>query len=166
MSNGLRVSALGFGLWAVLFALGCATIAPAPTPEAKAKEESAIRATLTRMNEVLARRDQAGFLALFDNSDDIMVIGSDVGEVCAGRAGVKGFIQWIYSQKFTFAFDLQKVVVHQEGNFAWVYEDGNMLHVRRDGTSTKIPYRFVLTLVKRGDQWRWQLFHGSIPRGE
>jgi ketosteroid isomerase-like protein len=79
---------------------------------------------------------------------------------------VKGFIHWICSQKFTFAFDLKEVSVHQEGTFAWAYVDGNMLHVRPDGTSSKIPYRFALTLVKRDDQWRWQLFHGSIPRGE
>jgi uncharacterized protein (TIGR02246 family) len=157
------LSAAALGALFAIFIAGCATV---PTPEAKAREEVAIHATLTRMNEVLAKRDQAGFLALFDDSDDIMVIGSDVGEVVKGRKGVQGFIKWIYSQKFTFAFDLQAVTVHQEGNFAWVYVDGHMLHVRPDGTSTKIPYRFALTMVKRGDQWRWQLFHGSIPAGE
>ncbi|HNC23708.1 MAG TPA: nuclear transport factor 2 family protein [Opitutaceae bacterium] len=159
-----RGSALVLVLLFGLFAMGCATVAP--TPEAKAREEAAVRSTLTRMNEVLAKRDKAGFMALFDDSDEIMIIGSDVGEVCKGRKGVEGFIKWIYSQKFTFAFDLKEVAVHQEGDFAWVYEDGNMLHVRTDGKVTKIPYRFALTMVKRGDQWRWQLFHGSIPRGE
>ncbi len=164
MSHPLRPLVLV--LFFSFFAAGCTTVAPAPTPEEKAREEQAIRATITRMNEALAKRDQPGFLGLFDDSDSIMVVGSDVGEVVKGRKGVQGFIKWIYSQKFTFAFDLKEVTVHQEGDFAWVYVDGAMRHVRPDGTSSQVPYRFALTMVKRGEQWRWQLFHGSIPRGE
>ena len=143
---------------------GCASRSQFSQASARASDEAAVRATLTRMNDALAKRDVAGFLALFDDSDAIMVVGSNVGEVCQGRKGVQGFIAWIYSQKFTFAFDLKNLTVHQEGDFAWVYQDGHMLHVHPDGTSKAIPYRFALTMVKRGGQWRWQLFHGSIPR--
>ena len=166
MKHLVRLGILVGALWLGLLVSGCTSVPSIPTPEAKAKEQAAIRATLARLNEVLAKRDKEGFLALFDETDDVMVVGSDVGEVAKGRKGLQGFIKWIYSQRFTFAFDLKEVVVHQEGDFAWVFTEGNMQHVKKDGAVTNIPYRFALTMVKRGDKWRWQLFHGSIPRGE
>jgi hypothetical protein len=41
-----------------------------------------------------------------------------------------------------------------------------MVHTRSSGKVSKIPYRITAVMVKRGDEWKWKVFSGSIPRGE
>jgi len=55
------------------------------------------------------------------------------------------------------------VTVQHDGNSAWVFADGAMIHTRADDSSTRAPYR--IALAKRGGAWRWRLFSGSVPRG-
>jgi len=39
---------------------------------------------------------------LFDDSDDVVLVGSDVGEIFKGRAAVAGFLQKLYGLPFIF----------------------------------------------------------------
>lgn len=122
--------------------------------------ESAVRA----MNEVCARRDLAGFMALFEDSDDIALVGSDDGEVFRGRSAVAGFVQRLFKLPFSFSFELPSPLVRQRGDTAWVFVDGAMVHAFADGRTRQVPYRITAVLVRLEGGWRWQLFSGSSPR--
>jgi ketosteroid isomerase-like protein len=151
-----------------LLLAGCGVASlPAPSVAAAATaDDAAIRAGLDTLNAAMARRDVPAVMALFDDTDDILLVGSDTGEVFRGRAAVAGFIQALCGLPFVFSFDLPDVIIRHGGRSAWVFADGAMVHTRDNSQATRVPYRFSLAMVKRGHEWRWQLFHGAIPRGE
>ncbi len=147
---------------------GCATssAASAPTTATVASPDPAILAAVRALNDVCARRDLAGFLSLFDDSDDVLLVGSDVGEVFRGRAAIAGFMKKLFALPFVFSFDMPDPVVRQEGGSAWVFVDGAMVRTGASGKVSRVRYRITAVLVKRGDGWRWQVFSGSSPRAE
>jgi hypothetical protein len=79
-------------------------------------------------------------------------------------------MQGLYGLPFVFSFDLDNAVLHHEGDHAWVFVDGNMVRTGDRGNSVgkvgRSPYRFSITMVRRGGSWRWQMFHGSVPGAE
>jgi ketosteroid isomerase-like protein len=134
--------------------------------KAAANSDEAVLQTLKAMNDVLARRDLAGFMALYEDNDDIALVGSDAGEVFRGRAEVSGFLKMLYGAPFTFSFDMPEVTVRRKGRHAWVFAEGAMVHTRVDGSQTRRPYRIALVMKRHDDAWRWQLFSGSVPAAE
>jgi ketosteroid isomerase-like protein len=125
-----------------------------------------IREGLFRMNDLLATKDLMKVMTLYDDSDDIAVIGSDSGEVFVGRERVRTFMKMIVSMPFVFSFDMDHPVINHDGNIAWVFVDANMVHTRSSGKVTRFPYRVTAIMVKRNDGWKWKMFSGSIPRSE
>jgi ketosteroid isomerase-like protein len=128
--------------------------------------DSAIRKSLNRLNEVLATKDLQTVMSLYDNSDDIIVVGSDSGEVFIGKERVQEFMKVIISMPFTFSFDMDQISINHNKNIAWVFVDGKMVHTRSNGKVSKVPYRIMAVMVKKSDDWKWKVFSGSIPRGE
>jgi ketosteroid isomerase-like protein len=158
-------------LVAVVVALsGCANTqrgaqsAAEPQRSSSSGPDPGIVASLNAMNDVCARRDVGAFMALFEDSDDIALIGSDAGEVFRGRKAVAGFIGTLFALPFTFSFQMPDPVIRQRGDMAWVFVDGSMLHNRADGSLRKVPYRITAVMVRQGEVWRWQVFSGSSPR--
>jgi ketosteroid isomerase-like protein len=166
----IRTSRIGNAilLWlGLLLAGGAISVLSNPDSAfAAVKDDAAIRATLSTLNEVMARRDAPALMALFDDDDDILLVGSDTGEVYHGRIAVAGFIKALCGLPFVFSFETPDVTIRQEGRSAWVFVNGTMVHTRDNGQVTRRPYRFSVAMVKRGQAWRWQLFHGSVPGGE
>ena len=155
------------GAVALLSMLGCTT-PPNPKDLTTMKNDQvAIRSSLDALNAACANRDIRGFMELFSDTDDILFVGSDKGEVYQGRKSTADFMQMLFGLPFVFSFDLNNVTLRQDGNSAWIFSDGNMIHTGDKGKSTgKVsskPYRFSVTLVKHDGRWKWQLFHGSVP---
>jgi len=128
--------------------------------------DSEIRKSLDRLNEALSTKDLQTVMSVFDNSDDITVIGSDSGEVFIGRERVKLFMKIIVSMPFVFSFDMDQVSINHNQNIAWIFVDGKMVHTRSNGKVSKVPYRIMAVMVKKDSDWKWKVFSGSIPRGE
>jgi ketosteroid isomerase-like protein len=118
------------------------------------------------VNEVLATKDLRTIMTIYDDSDDIIVVGSDSGEVFVGRERVKTFMKIIASMPFVFSFEMNQVLINSSQNTAWVFVDGFMVHTRTNGKVSKVPYRITAVMVKRDNEWKWKVFSGSIPRGE
>jgi ketosteroid isomerase-like protein len=140
-----------------------------PTPGsalAATADDVAIRAGLDTLNAAMARRDVPAVMALFDDNDDILLVGSDTGEVFHGRSAVAGFIKALCGLPFVFSFEMPDVTTRRTGRSAWVFVDGAMVHSRDNGKVTRSPYRFSVAMVQRGRAWRWQVFHGSVPGAE
>ncbi|MCX6174621.1 MAG: nuclear transport factor 2 family protein [Ignavibacteriales bacterium] len=132
----------------------------------QADTNSEIRRCLNRMNEVLATKDLQTVMTVYDNSDDIMVVGSDSGEVFIGRERVQEFMKVIVSMPFVFSFDMDQVIINHSENIAWVFVESKMVHTGSNGKVSKVPYRITAVMIKRGNEWKWKVFSGSIPRGE
>ncbi len=101
----------------------------------------------------------------FDNSENIMVIGSDSGEIYKGPVQIRGWLDAIFKHN-KFTWEMNRIDVDYSGNTAWVFVDGFMIVTNDKGKIRKTPYRFAGILVKKKGEWKWKLFDGSIPRGE
>ena len=129
-------------------------------------DRTEILQNLASLNEVCARRDSAAFMAMFDDSDEILFVGSDKGEVFRGRAGVAAFIKILFGMPFTFSFEMPETTVRRQRDFAWAFVDGVMVRTGAAGEVSRNPYRFAVAMVRRGSTWKWQFFNGSVPGGE
>ena len=154
----------------LLFTLGCATGSRVGQTPKIESDSVAVRASLDALNAACAMQDVRAFMELFEDNDDILVVGSDRGEVYQGRRATSEFIQMLFNLPFVFSFDLTNTTIRQVGNVAWIFTDGNVIHTRDRGqgvgkVSTK-SYRFSVALLKRIGNWKWKLFHGSVPGSE
>jgi ketosteroid isomerase-like protein len=144
---------------------GCATERPTPTlPHDDVQVE--IKGTLQRWNDDAGRGDLPAFMAQFDDAADILLVGSDKGEVFKGRAQIEGWLGKLMARN-RFSWRMDRVDISASGDTAWAFVEGAMIVKNVAGkVLVTTPYRFTGVLVKRGDRWAWRLFNGSIPRGE
>ena len=66
----------------------------------------------------------------------------------------------------SFEWDMQQIQIDHNQKTAWVFMKGNMLVTSDQGEKNEIPYRFSGVMVQRKGEWKWRLFHGSIPQSE
>jgi ketosteroid isomerase-like protein len=156
----------GYTLLMSVWFLGCIVVPFAMAGEIQHEADAAIREALIRMNEMLATKDLDKVMSIYDDADDIMVIGSDSGEVFIGRERVRVFMKFIVSMPFIFSFELEPTTIRHQKDMAWVFCDGKMVHTRTNGKISRFPYRIMAVMVERGGIWKWKVFSGSIPRGE
>ena len=146
--------------------IGCAS-QPADAPPSSEVVHAEIRRALDQFSEISGRGDVTAFMAQFDDRADIMLVGSDTGEVFKGRAAMEGWLAKLYKSS-GFNWQMDRVDISHHGETAWVFVEGKM-NVRNKATGKlqfSAPYRFSAVLVKRGDRWAWRLFHGSAPGKE
>ena len=105
-------------------------------------------------------------MALFDDSDQILLAGSDNGEIYRGKPAIRTWLASLFEHN-RFSWDLSRADIDSNGNTAWVFVDGTMTVVDDTGAVVKkAPYRFAGVLVKRGGAWKWRMFDGSVPASE
>jgi hypothetical protein len=146
----------------ILFSALCISLSAQKSSE---KVKSEITATLKVWNTACknANTDQA--LALFDNYENIMVIGSDSGEIYKGDVQIRWWLNAIFKHN-SFTWEMNRIDIDNNGNTAWIFFDGFMIVTNDKGKIRKTPYRFTGILVKKKGEWKWRLFDGSIPKGE
>ena len=136
-----------------------------PEPSVAA-DEAAIKATMGAINSAMTARDLAAAMAVFEDSDAILLVGSDDGEVFKGRAAVRACFGDLMQLPFTFSFETPEPIISIIGDTAWMSVEAVMIHTPAEGKPGRMSYRISLCLVRSADSWLWQLFHGSIPRVE
>ena len=127
------------------------------------KVKSEITKSLEIWNNAAKTANLEQALALFDNSTDIMLVGSANGEVAKGKDQAK---EWL-SQIFGFAgfsWEMNRIDIDSNGKTAWVFMDGKMIVKFHKGGTKITPYRFTGILVKKKGEWKWRLFDGSVPQ--
>lgn len=166
MTGVLQRAGAAAGTLIAALTLGCATPAATPTSQ----DADAIRSTIVAMNAACAARDLPAFLALFDDDEPVLFVGSDANEVFHGKAATGRFMEVLFELPFTFSFDLENATIRQTGDTAWVFVDGHMIRTGdKGGTAGKVVrdrYRFSIAMARKDGRWRWQLFHGSVPGRE
>ncbi len=159
------MKAIGLALVGALALAGCASTRPAPT-ETREDARPAVQAALARWNEAAGRGDLAGMMAQLDDRAEVLLVGSDTGEVFAGRPAIETWLARLFrNARFTWKMD--RVDVDANGDTAWVFVEGAMSVTDKAGKPRgSTPYRFSGVLVRRDGGWAWRQWHGSIPRAE
>ncbi len=104
-------------------------------------------------------------MSQFDSSENIILVGSDNGEIYRGKKQIKGWLDQLLKHA-GFSWEMNKIDIDYNDNTAWVFVEGKMVVNWDSGETHKTPYRFTGIMVKKKGVWKWRLFDGSIPRGE
>jgi len=104
-------------------------------------------------------------MAQFDDYENIMLIGSDKGEINKGKDQAKEWLTQIFGFA-SFSWEMDSINIDSNDKTAWVFVEGTMIVEFKQGGTKRTPYRFTGILVKKKGEWKWRLFNGSIPKGE
>lgn len=121
-----------------------------------------IREKLDRLNALLATKDSA-ILAEFTASPDMILIGSEAGEVVEGGQAFEDFIDRLFALPLTIRWDWRTVRIAQERDIAWVFANGDVVVSDVSGEK-RSAYRMTGVLQRHDGRWVWRLFHGSEPK--
>ncbi len=157
-----------FALPLVLLAglLACASPHTLPQPSSEVVQAE-IRKAIDGFSEASIRGDLPGVLAKFDDQADILLIGSDKGEVYKGRAAMEVWLGSLYKSN-GFGWQMDRIDISHNGDTAWAFVEGKM-NVSNKVTGKlrfSAPYRFSVVFVRRSNNWVLRLFHGSAPGKE
>jgi ketosteroid isomerase-like protein len=129
--------------------------------ESDAEVRSQVRQALERFNELVSTQNPQ-VLADFAPGDDLLLIGSEAGEVATGRQELEAFFARIFAREVIFSWEWERIDVSYAGDLAWVFADGRAVltsaHEQR-----KTPYRITGVLERHGRRWLWRQYHGSEP---
>ena len=129
------------------------------------KVKSEITETLKIWNTAAKSANVDQCLALFDDSENIMLVGSDKGEINKGKVEIKNWLSQIFGFA-GFSWEMNRVDIDYKDKTAWVFMDGKMIVDFHKVGQKDTPYRYTGILVKKKGGWKWRLFNGSVPKGE
>jgi ketosteroid isomerase-like protein len=129
--------------------------------QSEADTRSAVREVLERFFHLVSTRDMR-VLAEFAPGDDVLLVGSDAGEIATGPQEIEAFFTRIFAATSTFSWRSRCLTVSQAGDMAWFFADGQMTVENAEGQEER-PYRIAGVLERIGDQWLWRQYHGSEP---
>jgi ketosteroid isomerase-like protein len=116
---------------------------------------------LDRLNSLVGRRDHA-ILDEFDDRADVLLVGSEVGEIAEGPEALAAFFRHIFELPVRIGWSWQNVRVSSADNVAWLFAEGHVVITSESGQK-KMPYRLTGVLERRAEKWKWRHFHGSEP---
>ncbi|MFN2197882.1 MAG: nuclear transport factor 2 family protein [Anaerolineales bacterium] len=120
-----------------------------------------VRAVLTRFNDlVVAKNPQV--VAEFASGNDVLLVGSESGEIAKGRQELEAFFARIFARETSFSWEWDRLEAAQAGDLAWFFAEGRVI-LTTSAVQRMTPYRISGVLKRRGDRWLWQLYHGSEP---
>jgi ketosteroid isomerase-like protein len=129
--------------------------------QSDADTRSAMREVLERFFRLVSTRDMR-VLAEFAPGNDVLLVGSDAGEIATGPQEIEAFFRRIFAATSTFSWKARRIHVSQAGDIAWFFADGQMTVESAEGQEER-PYRIAGVLERIGDQWLWRQYHGSEP---
>ncbi len=123
-------------------------------------EEEAVLATLEEYAEAYCSKDVDRLMALFDDRDDISLIGTGADEFCAGRSDIKAVFLRNFSEATATRFQWHWKHVTLADSCAVVAITLTIYLDTQDGP-IQVPVRWTVSLVRRSGQWRWLHRHAS-----
>jgi len=123
--------------------------------------ESRVRQVLERFNTLVSSRSLQ-VLAEFMPGEDIILVGSESGEVAKGRQALEAFFTRVFARETTFSWEWDRIDVSHAGNLAWFFAEGRVVLSSEQG-QRRSPYRISGVLERRGERWLWRQYHGSEP---
>ena len=144
-----------------VYSLTCGSVTAQKSSE---KIKAEIMETLKQWNNAGKNANLDQIMALYDNTDNIFMAGSDSGEIFKGKDQIKGWLALLLKNN-SFSWEMNRIDIDYNGKTAWVFVDGAMIVTNSKGKSRRTPYRFIGVLVNKNGNWKWRLFNGSVPQG-
>jgi ketosteroid isomerase-like protein len=128
-----------------------------PTEEMR----SQVHQVLERFNELVSTRNLQ-VLAEFTPGEDVILVGSESGEVARGKQALKAFFTRVFAREVTFSWEWEHIDVSHAGDLAWFFAEGRVV-LSTPQEQRRSAYRISGVLERHGARWLWRQYHGSEP---
>lgn len=123
--------------------------------------ERGVRRALIRLNELLGRRDMA-IVDEFAMDEDTVLVAPIAKDRARGHDQIESHFRDFFKRPDTLSFAWRDVQVSVHGPVAWLHAEGEAVLHGEEGDRRE-PYSLTGVLELHGANWRWRLFHGSLP---
>ncbi|MEO7743019.1 MAG: nuclear transport factor 2 family protein [Usitatibacter sp.] len=127
----------------------------------KQEAKTQVTQALQRLGLLVSRKDMA-VLSEFAADADVLLVGSERGEVVEGPAGLRDFFQRVFRSPAHIGWEWRKVRISSSDNIAWLFAEGEVVIVV-DARPQRRPYRLTGVLERQHRRWFWKHFHGAEP---
>ncbi len=125
-------------------------------------EKDAIKSTLNNYAKAYCSKDLDGMMQIFDDSDNISVIGTGADELCVGRGEIKELFKKNFEAATATEFNWDWIDVRISGDHA-VVSTTLTIHLVYLGSQLIVPLRWTVVLKKENDRWVWIHRNASVP---
>jgi hypothetical protein len=129
--------------------------------QSRVQTQSQVYRVLERFNQSVSTRNLQ-VLAEFLPGDEVLLVGSEAGEVAKGSQALEAFFIRVFARDVTFSWEWDRVEVSQAGDLAWFFAEGWVI-LTDAREQRKSPYRISGVLERHGERWLWRQYHGSEP---
>lgn len=123
--------------------------------------KSQVYEVLERFNDLVYSQNMQ-VLSEFASDEDVILIGSESGEIAKGRQELEAFFVRIFARDVTFSWEWDRIDVSQAGDLAWFFAEGRVI-LSTANDQRKTPYRISGVLERCDERWLWRQYHGSEP---
>lgn len=124
-------------------------------------EIKAIKLTLEDYANAYCSKDIDALMNVFDNSDNISVIGTGADELCVGLIKVKNLFLRNFEEARATKFKWNWIDIRISDNHAIVSVTLN-IHLVYKGDQINVPVRWTVVLKKNNKRWVWIHRNASI----
>lgn len=120
-----------------------------------------VLATLDEYAEAYCAKDVDRLMALFDDGDDISVIGTGQDELCTGRSAVRDLFERNFAEATATDFTWHWTQVTARGDTGAIAAS-LAIGLDMDGRPVEVPLRWTVVLRRQTDgRWLWLHRHAS-----
>jgi|GEM_PF-663165 len=116
--------------------------------------KNAIQATLEDYAKAYCAKDIDALMHVFDDTDNISVIGTGADELCVGREAIKALFLRNFSEATANKFEWDWMDIRISGKHA-ITAVTLIIHLEYLGNSLKIPIRWTVVLKNENGRWVW-----------
>src|SRR5262249_18747196 len=127
-------------------------------------DEEAVLATLEDYADAYCAKDIMRLMMVFDDGDDISLIGTGADEFCERRSEIEAVFLRSFSEATATRFQWSRKHVKMSGEFAFVTITLT-IPVNTHNGPVLLPVRWTVALSKRSGRWRWLHRHASTAAG-
>jgi hypothetical protein len=117
---------------------------------------------LDEFGRSISNQDLDAALATFSLRPDVLLVGSEAGEVAKGPEALRSFLELVLNSgsRITWQWSTRHGAIF--GDAGYVFAEGEVIVTSATATSRQ-PYRMTGILVREGTEWRLLCFHGAEP---
>ncbi len=126
--------------------------------------ETELLKTLGIYAEAYCAKDTDRLMDLFEDGDDISIIGTGADELCAGKKQIRSLFERNFAEATAerFEWHWSQATVREA---AAVIATTLTIHLDVAGEKIQVPIRWTVGLAKIGGNWKWLHRHASSAAG-
>jgi len=124
-----------------------------------------VLATLEEYAQAYCAKDIDSLMSVFDDSDDISVIGTGADELCSGQAAVRELFLRNFAEAQATRFEWDWIHRTVNDNHAIVAAT-LVIHLDVSGKVLQVPVRWTVALRRKEGRWVWVHRHASTAASD